>query len=212
MQPLGPLRPSRIIGATAACLVAMELVAAAAMQPLPPLTARFEVRFEGRSTLHGFEGSAAPGKVDLEPAADSTDATPVFRGEATIAVASLVTGNESRDAKMRAMLDGEHYPEIRASFARIDVSTLRAGVATGNGELPLRLTIRDVTRDLVAKVSEWEEVDDHASFDAHFRVSLEQFGLVAPSVFGLIRVADEIDVHVRAIVGARSTAAKSGVP
>ena len=62
--------------------------------------------------------------------------------------------------------------------------------------MPLLLRIRDVERPVQAKLSNWQQDERHASFDAAFDVSLAAFGLEAPQLL-FVRVGDTIHVTVR---------------
>lgn len=187
-------------------LLALSCAALTTASPalaLPPLSVQYRVSFEGNSTLHRFEGSSEPQTVELAPLAGTTDEAPQFSAQAAVPVAALVTGNGSRDGKMHAMLEAQRFPQIKASFTRIDVAAIRAAIARGDGELPFELTIRDVTRQIVGVVSAWRESADEVSFEVGFGLSLKDFGLQAPSTFGLLRVGDQVKVLVHSVVSPR---------
>jgi polyisoprenoid-binding protein YceI len=150
---------------------------------------RASVSFVGRSTLHDFEGQASPIEFSLEPSADGRWAATV-----ELAVASLDTGNDSRDAKMRDMFEAERFPNIVAEFD-VDPERVRP-VDDTPGSLPFVLRIRDVERPIEGAVTSWQETETSASFDVSFPVSLDAYGLEAPSALFFIRVGDTVDVHV----------------
>lgn len=106
-------------------------------------------------------------------------------------MAAMTTGNDRRDRNMREMFHEATFPRIKATLRNVDPDLLR-----GSALLPFDLTIRDVTRSLVGEVSNWREVNDHATFDLDFDVSLAQFGLEAPAALLFIRVGDRVAVHV----------------
>lgn len=171
-------------------LAAPAVSAPAVAAPLP-LQAVCDVHFTGSSTLHDFHGSAPAVTVPLQPGTLDGHWT----AEAGVDVRSLDTGNGSRDSNMWNMFDAKNWPSIRASFADIDA----AAIATGK-RLSFKLTIREITHDVVATVTSWQQDQDKVAFNAAFDVSLTAFGLEAPSVLGLVHVADSVAVGVHVIV------------
>jgi len=155
------------------------------------LHARFETQFTGSSTLHDFHGTAAPVTVVLEPEPSSAGR---WSADVEVPVATLYTGIDARDEKMRAMLDATHFPVIRGVLHNIDPAALRT-----SGRLGLMLVIGSVQRNTVATIDDWHESDDEVRFDASFDVSLKAFDLKAPHVL-FLRVADRVHVRVHATV------------
>jgi polyisoprenoid-binding protein YceI len=145
-----------------------------------------EISFVGSSTVHDFEGSAAPIHVTVESQPDGT-----WSGEVAVPVVTLDTGIDRRDENLRAMFDASHHPEIHGRFLGVDAEQVRQASV-----LPFTLRIRDVERPVQAKLSNWNQQDDrHARFDAAFDVSLQDFGLEAPSVL-FMSVEDTVHVTV----------------
>ncbi len=145
-----------------------------------------EITFLGTTTLHDFEGTAAPIRIATETQPDGK-----WAGEVSVPVATLDTGIDARDAKLRAMLDAPRHPEIRGRLRDVDAEQVRR-----NGVLPFLLRIRDVERPVQAKISRWQQDDErHARFDADFDVSLAEFGLEAPRVL-IVSVDDGVHVTV----------------
>ena len=143
------------------------------------------ITFSGSSTLHDFEGTAAPLRVAMESQADGT-----WTAEVVVPVASLDTGIQARDENLRAMLDAPHHPEIRGRFRDVDAVAVQRRLV-----LPFLLRIRDVERPVQATLSDWQQDGDRARFEATFDVSLAAFGLEAPRVL-FMRVADTVHVTV----------------
>jgi len=163
------------------------LAALLASAPDSALVATARVGFTGSSTLHDFEGTAAPVTFALAP----TEAGR-WSAEVEVPVASLDTENEWRDQNLRAMFDAPRFPVVRARFAAVDPEALRVG-----RPLSFVLEIRDVARAVTADVSDWDEDAEGAAFEAQFTVSLREFGLAPPSALGVIEVGDEVRVRVR---------------
>jgi polyisoprenoid-binding protein YceI len=149
------------------------------------LAGKATIKFAGSSTLHDFDGRAAP--VTFSP---SEDGASRWTAEIAVPVATLDTKNGWRDRNMRSMLQADRYPVIRAVFEGIDPQTLRA-----QSILPFRLTIRDATRPATAILTHWIERDGHVEFDAAFSVSLAQYGLDPPTAL-FARVDDQVVVTV----------------
>lgn len=184
-----PLVPAavRVVAALLGVLVRGAVVLA---EPVP-LQALCEVHFTGTSTLHDFHGTTPTLTVAVPAGAVAGH----WKAEAVTQVRTMRTGNSNRDSNMWAMFDAPHWPQIRATFADIDAASVAA-----SKRLPFQLTIRDVTRDVVATVTSWQQDSDKVVFDADFDVSLSAFGLEAPSVLGLIRVADIVAAGVHVVV------------
>lgn len=151
------------------------------------------IGFLGSSSLHEWEGKAAPIHTALHASALTGD----WSGDLVIPVATLDSGNATRDARMRAMFHADRFPDIRVALRGVDPA-----VVARTFELIVPLTIGDVTREVRTNIRGWKREDGRVSFDANAVVSLQAFGLEAPSVLGLVRVADEVKVqaHVDVVV------------
>lgn len=199
----GPLPHEALPGVLRRALLgAFVCAAVAAPGPAgsaPPAraTATTEITFAGRSTLHDFHGTAPTIEVTLESetAADSIPPSPRWKGALVIPVAGLDTDNGQRDASMREMFEAERWPEIRVALGDIEPEAVRQ-----SGRLPLRLTIRDRTREVEGRIGDWQESPGRVNFVARVPVSLAAFGLEAPTVLGFIRVADEVLIEARVTV------------
>jgi len=187
-------------------LLLLFLLALAAPASAATLEGTCQVHFFGDSTLHAFEGKGACEPFTLERT-EQEGASIILPAQVEVPVASLDTDISARDKKMRGMFDSENFPKITGSFAEIDPQALIAAwQGTGTGELPFNLTIREVTRPVTATVKHMNS--DAKGLDASFvlKLSLADFGLEAPGVLGIIRVADEVrvevDVHLNGELGA----------
>jgi polyisoprenoid-binding protein YceI len=143
------------------------------------------VFFAGTSTLHDFEGTAGSALLSL-----SQDAAGAWSAQVSVPVAELTTGNGWRDDGMRKMFDDARHPQILGRFRELDAEGVRA-----TGRLPFLLRIRTVERPVRASVTNWQQSEREASFDASFDLSLESFQLEAPSTL-LLRVGDAVRVTV----------------
>jgi len=177
-------------------LLLLFLLALAVPASAAALEGTCQVNFYGDSTLHAFEGKGACEPFTLE-STEREGISVILPAQVEVPVASLDTDNSSRDKKMREMFDSENFPKITGSFADIDPQALvGTWQGSGTGELPFNLTIRDVTRPVKATVTRMNV--DHQRLEASFvlNLSLADFGLEAPGVLGIIRVADEVRVEI----------------
>lgn len=191
---LDRLHPSvRVSRAPAAFapLAAALLLWSAAAQAASALEATCEIRFSGTSTLHGWEGAAPTVRTEVRPAA----APGRWDVDVVVPVAGLDTDNDSRDERLREVLDAARWPEIRAELRDVDPEAVAR-----SGRLDLVLTIRDVSRPLVARVHDWKQADGAVTFAADVPVFFSAFSLTPPSVFGLLRVGDEVTVRTHVTV------------
>jgi len=190
---------------------------AAADATSPDAQGHCEIRFFGSSTLHDFSGEVRSQPFALAFHVDASDVRGWWSGSIQVAVAEMDTGIERRDRKMRAMFEADRFPLIVADFPRLGSAALARVRSSGESDLEFDLTIRETTRPVAARVSNWTETGPRASFDAEFELSLEAFGLEPPTVFGLIRVKDAVVVRAHVIldglpVDARGNAALGASP
>jgi len=159
------------------------------------------VRFFGDSTLHAFEGTG--GCEPFSMAVENADGKNLVRNaRVEVNVASLDTDIALRNKQMRAMFDSEHFPRIVGRFGDFNPDALlRTWEDSPDAGLDFDLTIRDVSRPVKARVHALQVTADQIDFTLDFTLSLSSFGLDAPTVLGIIRVADEvrlaIDVNVK---------------
>lgn len=156
------------------------------------------VSFEGTSTLHSFTGTLPAVTFDARATPVSPGEKQTWDADVEVPVATMTTDNDRRDRNMREMFEADRFPHIKAAIRGIDPDQLRLNGAGGDAarrSLLFDLTIRNVTYPLVARVSNWQEGADHASFDVDFDLSLKRFDLKAPTALLFIRVGDRVAVH-----------------
>lgn len=119
--------------------------------------------------------------------------------EATIAAASIDTGDEQRDTHLRSedFLDAERYPAITFKSTRIDMMAEDQMRVAGN------LTIRDVTREVILDttyngrgVNPWGK--EVSGFTAEARINRKDYGLTwnAALESGGLLVGDRLDILI----------------
>jgi polyisoprenoid-binding protein YceI len=151
-------------------------------------------------TFHDVTGSARCQAFSFQIARDASGKEVVPIVEVEVPVEGMETGNKSRDKDMREMLRATDFPRIHASARDLPVDRLREEIGKGNAgdaSIPILLRIRDVERTIRAAASNLKESGEQVSFDIEFPVSLKEFGLKAPSVFGIVRVGDKVTVKTK---------------
>jgi polyisoprenoid-binding protein YceI len=144
-----------------------------------------EISFSATSSLHDFEGNVPSVTFAIESGPGGA-----WDGDVEVPVAAMDTDIDRRDQNLRAMLDAAQYPQIRGRFRDLEPEQVHA-----SGVLPFLLRIRDVERPVQATLSNWQQDDRTARFDAEFDVSLRNFALEAPRVL-FVRVGDRVHVTV----------------
>lgn len=147
-----------------------------------------DIRFEGSATFKEFSGSATslPFRVEVPEAA--TNLQQVGDVTVIVRVKDLDTGHSLMNRRMYAMFEAERYPLITGRVVK-DAEHGRA----------LSLRIRDRERLVPVEVKRVERRTDSGTFDMLFTVSLDAFGLEAPTFMKVLRVHDKVHVkvHVR---------------
>lgn len=147
------------------------------------------ITFKGSSTLHAFGGAVTAAHVRVVTAGTGTSLCWSASGEIT--VTNMTTAHAGRDAKMWAMLSASKWPTIRAAIPS------ETPVTAGATSCTVRVEIAGATNDLAAVLSHWQADAAAVSCEIAFPLSLKAFALRPPSVLGLIRVADCIEVQGR---------------
>ena len=162
-------------------------------QPLTPENTK--IGFTLDSTLHVIHGSAPKFQGSLRfPLSQKPEA---FHAQVAVPVKDMVTGNDSRDEKMRDYcFEMKKYPEIR--FESTGVENLPPSLEKGKDfEFTLKgnLTIKDVTREISIPVKGATK-DDGLHLSGKVMLNyLKDFNIKDPSVL-LFRVAKEVEVSV----------------
>jgi len=147
------------------------------------------VNFSGSSTLHDFEGTATtrPFTAIFDENGDSGQIS--IHAKTSIEVEKMTTNHEKRDRNMFKMFDLDHFAQIEGELPETILSEKESTEAT------LHLKIRNVKHDVAATISEVKRDGTRISCTMKFPVSLKAFELKGPSVLGLIRVDDTVNVE-----------------
>jgi hypothetical protein len=150
------------------------------------------VAFEGSSTLHDFSGNGS-----CEPFIASENSGVIIVPELTVTVAAMDTDNSSRDKKMRKMFEVEKYPLIKGMSGAVSLIDIRKAIEDDIDSTPtllFQLKIRDTEKPVTAVLQNIVEAEGQITADLTFTLSLADYQLKAPSVFGIIKVGDSIKV------------------
>lgn len=156
------------------------------------LTAKLDITFDGTSTLHDFSGhvqSEAPATWAAEKQAEEQAAT-LSIPEVMIKVSTLSTDHKKRDKNMQKMFEPETFPDISGKISDWKLS------ATEASEQTLTLMIHGQTLDVPVKVGPFTQTETGILLPCTFTLSLKASDLKRPSVLGMIRVGDEVQLKV----------------
>jgi len=140
--------------------------------------------FAVKATVDSFTGHAASRPFSIGESDESV--TVVYD------IAAMETGKKKRDKEMMHMFHADEYPVITGTASAADLLALDPAQATN--ELDIVFVIHGITNTVTARASHIESGEGARAFDLDFPLTLSAFELKAPSVLGLIRVADVVQV------------------
>lgn len=183
------VRRASVLAITLACLArALAVPSNAADVRKADYSGNVAITFAGKSSLHDFKGTVKAEGFEVRATPASDGKSTHYAAEVDVKVAEMDTANNKRDQTMRGMFDAPDFPLIHGSITNLVVT------AAGPQPTEIQLTIRDKVNTLPVTVSQWKTIDDTLTFHMHFDVSLKNYGLKAPSVMRVIRVADNVSV------------------
>ncbi len=155
------------------------------------------IRYDVDVTLHDFYGTAIP--EPFTATISGADGNQRFDMIIRVTIDKMDSRNTKRDKDMREMFNAPKHPVITGTFSGIDWDEVVKGSANGPVELPFTLTISGREQPKVASVTNLHtDTDGSISFDLSFDVSLKAHGLKRPSMMGMIRVGDRVQVTATA--------------
>lgn len=162
-----------------------------------------DIVFSGKSTLHNFAGSvkAEPFTATISNPGDPSKAG--ISGRVTVKAAKMDTDNKKRDVKMHEAMEVSTYPDIVAEvtdWALAEAGPAEDGAPPHPAAIPFTLTIKGKKHKLRGTVTDWSSTGNTITCAISFPVSLKASGIVAPSVLGLIKVDDQIQVKAKLIL------------
>lgn len=155
-----------------------------------------QVTFSGNSTLHAFSG-----KVKAEPfvlAVENPDdpAKARISGKVIVQVEKMVSDNKKRDKKMHECMNAKRYPEIVVTVENLMASATspKKGKVPQPTEIPFTMALNGKLHQKVAKVSNWSYNEKNITCTLAFPVSLAKSGITPPTVLGVVKVDDTIEI------------------
>ncbi|HKJ04883.1 MAG TPA: YceI family protein [Geopsychrobacteraceae bacterium] len=159
------------------------------------------VLFQGSSTLHDFDG-----KGSCQPFTVTENSGRMTIPELKVSVADMDTDNSKRDKKMFQMFEAEKYPVITGNTGAVVLDSFRSKLKERNdsaADIVIDLKIRDIEKPVTAQLKNVNETSSEISADLVFQVSLSDYQLEPPSVLGIIRVGDVVNVTVSLLLKAQ---------
>ncbi len=158
------------------------------------------ITFSGSSTLHNFKGSvkAEPFTVTISDLTDKAKAN--ASGKVVVKATKMDTGNKKRDTNMNTSMATKTYPNIVVDIAKLKASATKpvtSGAVLRPTVVPFTLSLKGKTHQKVGKVTDWSYSNGNISLTVTFPVSLKASGIKVPSVLGVVKVADEIQVSAK---------------
>lgn len=176
-------------------LITMTLVSFPAAAATQNYHGSCSITFQVQKTIiKDFTGTAVcePFEISI---ADNMVRVPVI----AVRVAAMDTGNRNRDKEMYSMFEHEIFPLITGNtgtFAADEFLTSEHEIASTPEEISFALTIRDITKEVTARVTEPQIDSSTLSATLDFDVSLSSFELSPPSFLGIIKVQDAVKIKV----------------
>jgi hypothetical protein len=161
-------------------------------------TGTSDVKFQGTSTLHDFDGTVpgVPLKVTVAPGKDGR----IVSATSNVEVKKMNTADEKRDNAMWAMFQQAKFRFLKVEVSGVSERTLKPPGGKP-GSMPITLTIAGKEGAVVAAVTNVVESPTQGSFDLAFPVSLKAFSLEAPKAMGgLIKVGDTVKVNAHIVL------------
>lgn len=170
------------------------LALAAATAETEQANANATILFAGSSTLHNFEGTVRTPPFFASFHTDKATGKIKVSAKTMLHVAAMTTENKKRDKNMFKMFEQTRFGTISGSLTDAEIPTSGTGTAT------LRLKIRAIEQDIEVTFTNWKQEGDLATINMEFPVSLKAFNLKGPSVMGLIRVGDMVNIECTILV------------
>jgi len=176
-------------------LITILMAPLAATAASPSYRGSCEITFQVQKTIiKDFSGTA-----QCEPFAISVTDNMIKVPDIAVQVTSMDTGNSKRDKDMRTMFEHDTFPLITGdaeTFAADEFLTAEDKIVRTPEEVSFALTIRDITQQITATVTEPQIESSTISATLIFDLSLSSFELNPPSFLGVIRVKDTVQVKV----------------
>ena len=189
------LSPSPVFACLALALTSASAISAFAQSS--EWSGTCQVHFAGKSTLHDFDGTVTAEPFSVKIANFDTPAQASATSVVSVKAAKMDTGNEKRDKAMRKCMEVDTFPEITVSVKDLSpelTSPRMEGPMPEPTVIPFKMSLKGKTHDVTGKVSDWSYREDKISCTVSFPVSLSAAGIKPPSVLGMVKVDDRIEV------------------
>lgn len=159
-----------------------------------------QFKFTSKAPKEDIFGTA-DGKAELTIKADDLAAT---RGVVTVPVATMKTGNETRDEHMKSpdWLDAAKFPEIKFEITSVEIGapTTEGDVSAASGKVTGKFTLHGVTTDLTAPATIKWKADGKAKITTQFTIKLADYKVTGKDGVVGSKVGETITCEV-ALVG-----------
>lgn len=153
------------------------------------------INFELDSTWHRVNGIATgiKGEVWLNELSDPRS----VRGEITLPVGQMKTGNFSRDQKMYRVMDKEEFPKITMNITGTEELCVPEVVVSDPCSFHLKATLRIAhgTKELVIP-AQLKRIESGYEVKGEFPILWSDFGIKDPSIF-IAKIEKEVLVKFR---------------
>ncbi len=185
--------------------LALPSIARAGEFDVPPGAVQL-VEFESEAPIENIRGLSTEARGTINFDATNPNAT---KGRISVPVASLRTGNTTRDGHLQQpeWLDAKRHPDLVFTLeeTRLDVKGPLAFGATTQGRIKGTFTIKGKTKqvDVPVKVAYLEASDklkkvyingNALRVKGQLTLKLADFGVVAPDHLAGVKVADEVTI------------------
>ncbi len=154
------------------------------------------VTFSGNSTLHAFSGNVKAAPFTLTVANSNDPANAKVSGKVIVETAKMLSDNKKRDQKMHECMDAKGHPNIVVEIENLAASATKPvqGKVPQPTEIPFTLTLKGKKHQKVGKVSNWSYSEKTIKCTVTFPISLATSGIKPPSVLGVVKVDDTIQI------------------
>ncbi len=151
------------------------------------LPEKSRVGFIVHSTLHEVNGKARKLSGGFEQKGN------LAKGAIDVDVAGLTTANKARDKNMYRMFDVSRYAKVHFNFDNTDITNV---LDRHEGEIRFSgvMTIHNISHPMTILSKEHREGSAFVC-EGRLLIHLKDYALKPPSILGLIRVRDEVQVE-----------------
>ena len=158
-----------------------------------------EIKFFGTSTLHDFDGTVRSKTFTVQIEGEEPAITGLEGATIEIPVKKMDTGKKKMNKNMYKMFDADKYPLITGTVASVNRTVDEQG-KTESVQIDFNIKIRKIEKTITATVQSVRQTLDKTEVDVEMKVSCKAFKLEPPTMFGVLRVGDEVRVEATVIL------------